>query len=99
MYCPKCGMQMVLKEATWVCTSGQLEFSKDLGNRLAEAFAADSRPDPTPRQMQLGPMYCPGCGIAVDAAMTCRQCKKSLRRFMWALIEHHPRGDGMGGWK
>ena len=99
MFCPKCSMPMDRRDATWFCTSGQLEFSKHLGDALAEAFESSYRPDPVPRKMQLGRWYCPGCGVPLDANARCEDCGKELRKFMFHLVELDPHGDGSGGWR
>jgi hypothetical protein len=95
MYCAKCGMPVNRVEGIWTCSSGQFALSARLGDRLAARFEADSKPLPLkahPPQMRLDLWYCPGCGVALDAAHQCPDCNESLTDFMYELVELHPHG-------
>ena len=98
MYCPKCGAGLTEGPNGWLlCSSGELEFSLDLSQKLRVAYrrsvvAPDHPPDLSGRTL-----FCPGCAIAMPKGQhVCPNCSVSIRPFIAALIEFHPHGDGTG---
>jgi hypothetical protein len=74
----------------WRCGNG-LELSISLGGKLADQYAASFRPGRHASfPVKIGVYYCPGCSTQLDAAMTCTDCGKSLRPFLYELVELHP---------
>jgi hypothetical protein len=98
-YCPKCGQVAVEKNGMWTCSSGGLEFSKDLGDRLAAAYSAvfvagGTAPLRLPNATSL--WFCPACCLPVDPEGSCAQGHSTLKPFLFELVELHPHADGRG---
>ena len=103
MYCPKCAAPLEDDPGGFLrCSSGQLEFSLDLSRKLRAAYGAAPALDaaiPTEQnfRVSLEKFFCPRCAGTLPSDGACLSCGMSLRPFIYVLIEHHPHGDGRGG--
>jgi hypothetical protein len=99
-YCPKCGQEVVEKDGIWACTSGGLEFSMRVGGQLAATYGASFLPGRKPAApMQVGVLFCPSCCAVLGREYVCPECHRSLRQFIFQLIEIHPHADGNGKYR
>ncbi len=97
-YCPKCGSPVRLTDGVWRCDGG-LEFSINLGKRLAAAYETASRPGRTrDRSPAVGVLFCPACACCLDQNGLCPTCGQSFKEFLFEMIEFHPHPDRAGGW-
>ncbi len=97
MYCPKCCALMSNATGAWMCTNG-LELSANFGEKLEATYRSAFRGGRAGSfKLQPGVWYCPSCGIQLDEQMSCDECGKSLRPFLYELVELHPHPDGKGG--
>ncbi|MGC4115584.1 MAG: hypothetical protein QM765_13465 [Myxococcales bacterium] len=94
MFCPKCGDSMTDTGNGLECRRGRMPLSQRLERRLRAAYEAGEakklQPAPTPTFEVGGTWHCPACGAAVDPDLVCSTCKKSLRPFIYELVELHP---------
>jgi tRNA(Ile2) C34 agmatinyltransferase TiaS len=106
MYCPKCGDRMETHGDKLKCTQGEMELTLDMATGLRESFGetgtsvASKTPRPPSRRSG---WFCPGCGVPMKETseprgVKCPRCGRTLGKFVWALIVHHPHkfGDEWG---
>ena len=85
-----------------VCSIGHriLRALTHLGDCLEERFAGGYKPGRLGAgDMRINLWYCPSCGTPTDGEMRCPDCARSLRDFLYDLVELHPHTDGKGGWR
>ena len=107
MFCPKCGDRMEKHGDTLKCVQGEMELALHMAAGLSESFGESHAPlgDTTPRKpaSHWSGWFCPGCGVSMKETpeprgVKCPKCGRSLGKFVWGLIEHHPHrfGDEWG---
>src|SRR3954470_3431490 len=94
-YCPKCGQLVVEENGLWECSSGGLQFSQSLRERLAATYGASFVPGRKPAlPMQVSTLFCPSCCTPLDPDAVCPECGRDFRPFVYPLIEWHPHAVG-----
>jgi hypothetical protein len=95
MYCPRCARPLTLQDEVWRCERGEMELSRSLGLRLAARFATGGGEEPAADSSAPvgGHWYCPACGVPMDGDARCPACMRSLRTFLFELVELHPHAD------
>ena len=72
MYCPYCGREMAMIDGVFTCDAGDMPLSTAMHATLTERFPTH-RPRPAGVEVgrRLTRWFCPGCGVPLDAEMTC----------------------------
>jgi rubrerythrin len=92
---------------TLKCIQGEMELTVDTATGLRESFEDNttSLGDATPRKpvSVWSGWFCPGCGVPMEEtskprSVKCPKCGRTLGKFVWGLVEHHPHrfGDKWG---
>ncbi|MBN1181884.1 MAG: hypothetical protein JXB49_06325 [Bacteroidales bacterium] len=93
MYCPKCSMLLTKENNHYICTSGFLEYSTYLTQKmdtLYKSLSSDiNKGDFT------GNIYCPQCGKMLNNGKR-NDCKITIKAIQFQLIELHPHNTPNG---
>jgi hypothetical protein len=93
MYCLKCSMKLVRGTDNYVCSSGFLEYSKALSNKIDKLYISKS--DDAKVADFSGNSFCPQCGCRL-LNDRCNECDVSISEIKFDLIELHPHGTPKG---
>jgi len=99
MYCPKCGDPLTDERGVFLCERGEMQLSKNMGERLYSCFVSKAEEPEEFRFTEAGyrfggQWFCPGCGVLTreeePGAVRCPQCGRNMGKYLHQLIELHP---------
>lgn len=86
-------MLLAIKVDHFICSSGYLEYSVHLTQRMTELFVTKS--SEVRMGIFSGDRFCPQCGNKLHK-YTCTLCGINILPINFELIEHHPHGTPEG---